>query len=189
MVSRIRQYSQSTDDVHRDTADYARAIGVLKQDANRLTVISALTAKDKVDFFKFKVESSVTDVGLSLRTYGGDVRVQILDNKGRTVIADNDSQASTAQNLAYEKFSTGHMELDAGVYYVKVTRGNGVVDSVKPNYALQLTAGKYTNDYDTTERPASTIPEGVVTSSPVATMLTQNLLSGDGSSSVFDMMV
>ncbi|NDE90523.1 MAG: hypothetical protein EB059_05210 [Alphaproteobacteria bacterium] len=147
----IRGYKQSSTDVKNDSALNARTIGDLTKGKTRLNIISALTKDDKVDFFKFNATVD-EKLGIAVTTDKG-VRIQILDSKGR-VFADSEAK----KGILYDNFqSAGGQKLDIkkGTYYLKVTRDTGDLNTVTPNYAIQVSTTRYyEKDYDTTETPA-----------------------------------
>ncbi|QQR69285.1 MAG: hypothetical protein IPI58_00950 [Alphaproteobacteria bacterium] len=156
-------YSQATEDVSGENILNARAIGTLTADRTRLTVVSALTNKDRVDHFSFRLSAS-TQVGLTLTTSRTDdesvvdtstrppVRVEVLQN-GR-VIADSEATSGDLKT-AYDKMRADKFDMAAGNYVLRTTRETGGDVSKSPSYAIQLSAGKFSKDYDTVETPAS----------------------------------
>jgi hypothetical protein len=130
----------------------ATDIGVLVKNSSRLNVVSSLAAKDKVDFYKFRV----TNTGnAALSVIGGeDVRVQVLGQNGR-VVADSNKDAGEAYER-FQKLAGGELEMQAGTYTMRVTREKGVKEDTKLNYALQVRMGDYKKDYDTiAKQPAA----------------------------------
>jgi hypothetical protein len=165
MTTKPVAFSQSSVDPYFDGPSKARNIGKLTLDKTRLTVFTALTRNDKVDYFRFDVTSKLDNVTLGQRG-NADVRVQILDKTGRTVIADNSTQANAAQQKAYKDAQSGRLALDKGTYLIKVERAAGQLNTVNPSYVIQLYAGKYNQDYDTREsapRVQDAIPSSTTT--------------------------
>ena len=150
MAPRPVTFSQSSVDPYFDGPSKARNIGKIEADKTRLTVLTALTKNDKVDFFRFDVTSNLKNITIGQRG-NADIRVQVLDRSGRTVIADNSPQASEALQNTYKDAQSGRLALNKGTYLLKVERAPGQLNSVKPTYAIQLFAGKYYQDYDTRE--------------------------------------
>lgn len=172
----VSSYSQSTTDVLQDNKSYARSIGTLAQDTSRLSARSALVATtDKADYFSFKVQGTISDVGVVMKATGrdpktgndsvlsstnqtydaGDVAITLLDRSGNVVLTSS-NEGTAAQKKAYQDMKSGSLSLDEGTYYLKVERAPGVMNKKDVNYAVQLTAGEtYTAGYDTTEEAYS----------------------------------
>jgi hypothetical protein len=148
----IPNYRQETSDTQADSTQTARDIGNLTGGKTRLNLVSALTTNDRVDFYRFKLTNS-GNVAMSITTDKG-VHVQLLTKAGR-VIAD--SEATSGEKMDnFQALGTGKFSMESGDYYIKVTRPTGMPLSTKPNYALQLSMGKYfEKDYDTVETPAA----------------------------------
>ena len=147
----IRGFKQGSSDTSGDSTLTARDIGNLTEGKTRLNVVSALTNNDNVDFFKFTATTN-QKLGIAITTDKG-VRVQILDSKGRVI---GDSEAKFGDKFEnFQKAGAQNLDITKGVYFVKVTRETGALNTVKPNYAVQISSTKYyTEDYDTTETPA-----------------------------------
>jgi hypothetical protein len=159
----VQEFEKTSQDVLYDNNATARQIGQLSLNQNRLNVISALNAKDKVDTFSFNAQTSgntnfsilVNDPSNSnpLADSSGKVRVQIFA-KGKGLVADSDAGAGTA-NDNYKALKNGTFNLSSGQYVIRVTRADGNDPSAKNpyNYAIQMTQGtKYTKDFTTTEQ-------------------------------------
>jgi hypothetical protein len=159
----VQEFEKTSQDVLYDNNATARQIGQLSLNQNRLNVISALNAKDKVDTFSFNAQTSgnskfsilVNDPSNSnpLADSSGKVRVQIFA-KGKGLVADSDAGAGTA-NDNYKALKNGTFNLSSGQYVIRVTRAEGNDPSAKNpyNYAIQMTQGtKYTKDFTTTEQ-------------------------------------
>lgn len=150
MATKPVTFSQTRVDAYFDGPSKARNIGKVVPDKTRLTILTALTKNDKVDYFRFEVTSDVKNLTLGQRG-NADVRVQLLDRTGRSVIADNSSQATPALQQAYKDAQSGRLALNKGTYLIKVERAAGQLNTVTPSYVLQLYAGKYYQDFDTRE--------------------------------------
>ncbi len=149
--NRILNFQQNSNDVTGDSTLTARSAGDLTRGKTRLNIISALTKGDKVDFFKFNVTEK-ENLGIAIQT-DKDIRTQILNAKGQ-VIADSEARFGEKYDN-FQKAGKQALELDKGQYFIKVTRPTGTLDSVKPNYAIQLATTKYfEKDYTTIEKPA-----------------------------------
>ena len=159
----VQEFQKTTQDVLYDNNATARNIGQLSLNTNRLNVISALNAKDKVDTFALNVATTgktkfsilVNDPSNSnpLADSSGKVRIQIFA-KGKGLVADSDAGAGAA-NDAYKALKQGTFSMASGQYVVRVTRADGVDPSAKSpyNYAIQMTQGStYTKDFTTTEQ-------------------------------------
>ena len=127
------------------TPGFATDIGVLAKNMTRLNVVGALGADDPVDFYKFRV----TTKGETTLGHVGDegLRVQVMSKFG-TVVADSDKGAGK-QHDAYKSMMQGEFALDRGDYTLRLTREKGVSAKENKNYAIQLSMGTYTQDYDT----------------------------------------
>lgn len=148
---RIQNFQQNSNDVTGDSTLTARNVGDLTRGKTRLNIVSALTAGDKVDFFKFNATEK-ENLGISVKT-DHDVRIEILDSRGR-VIADSEAKFGEKYDN-FQKAGAQTLNLAKGQYFIKVTRPTGTLDSVRPNYAIQLASTKYfEKDYDTIEKPA-----------------------------------
>jgi len=159
----VQEFEKTSQDVLYDNNATARQIGQLSLNTNRLNVISALNAKDKVDTFSFNASTTgntkfsilVNDPSNPnpLADSSAKVRVQIFA-KGKGLVADSDAGAGTA-NDNYKALKNGTFNLSSGQYVIRVTRADGVDPSAKSpyNYAIQMTQGtKYTKDFTTTEQ-------------------------------------
>lgn len=140
-------------------AGKATDIGVLAKETTRLNVVSNLDAKDGVDFYKFRVvnkgEAALGNVG------DEGTRIQLMTRLGAVVADSNKDAGSTYE--AYEKLQQGELTLDSGDYTIRVTRDKGVDADTPLNYALQLSMGGYTKDYDTIAQQADKSSEDTVT--------------------------
>jgi len=160
--SNVQEFEKTAQDVLYDNTATARNIGRLSLNTNRLNVISALNAKDKVDTFAVNVATTgntkfsilVNDPSNSnpLADSSGKVRVQIFA-KGKGLVADSDPGAGDA-NDAYKALKQGTFSMSSGQYVIRVTRADGVDPSAKSpyNYAIQMAQGTYKNDFTTTEQ-------------------------------------
>ncbi len=155
----VQSYRKDTRDVRFDNAITARDIGVLKKNDSRLNVVSALTAGDAVDCFRFKVTTeaetkfgTLTDASAS----GPQVRFQIFLRGSNVLVADNGAKAAKDHKEAYDQLEEGSRKLVPGDYVVRITRDSEkALDLNKTlNYAIQLSQGSYRNDYDTVEKAA-----------------------------------
>ena len=72
-------------------------------------------------------------------------------------MADNDPDAGDLKD-AFDKLSSGTFELKKGDYILRLSRQDGVDTQLKTSmsYALQLSQGTYTQDYDTVEQAKKT---------------------------------
>jgi hypothetical protein len=159
----VQEFEKTSQDVLYDNNATARQIGQLSLNTNRLNVISALNAKDKIDTFAVNVSTTgntkfsilVNDPSNSnpLADSSGKVRVQIFA-KGKGLVADSDAGAGTA-NENYQALKAGKFSMSSGQYVIRVTRADGVDPSAKSpyNYAIQMSQGTtYKKDFTTTEQ-------------------------------------
>jgi len=139
------------------TTGGATDVGVLIRDQTRLNVFSSLKKSDSVDHYKFRnqLPSNVTLGMLGDK----ELRVQLVSKHG-AVLADSDPKSSRYKD--YEKAQQGELKLPAGEYLVKVTRTGNTEKKETQNYAIQISAGKFTKDYDTVAReprPGDGVPQ------------------------------
>ena len=128
-----------------NTPGFATDIGVLAKNTTRLNVVGALGADDPVDFYKFRVP---TKGEVTLGQVGDEgLRVQVMSKYG-IVLADSDEKAGK-QYDAYKSMMQGEFALDRGDYTLRLTREKGVSAKESKNYAIQLSMGTYSQDYDT----------------------------------------
>lgn len=128
-----------------NTAFHATDIGILARNTTRLNVVAALGANDPADFYKFKVtskgEATIGQIG------DEGVRVQVQNRLG-IVLADSDKSAGKNYEN-YKKMAQGELTLDRGDYTLRVSREKGESAKDTKNYAIQLSMGGYTQDFDT----------------------------------------
>lgn len=128
-----------------NTAGAATDIGVLAKNVTRLNVVGALGANDPVDFYKFRV---TTKGEVTLGQIGDEgTRVQVMSKYG-TVIADSNKDAGK-QYDNFKSMMQGDFSLDRGDYTLRLTRDKGQSPKDTKNYAIQLSMGSYSQDYDT----------------------------------------
>lgn len=141
----VQEFRKDVRKSSAQTSGFATDIGVLAKNTTRLNVVSALAANDPVDFYKFRV---TTKGEATLGQIGDEgVRVQLMSKLG-VVMADSDkSQGAKYEN--FKKLQTGEMSLDRGDYTLRVSREKGVAAKDTKNYALQLSMGTYSKDFDT----------------------------------------
>lgn len=128
-----------------NTIGAATDIGVLAKNVTRLNVVGALNANDPVDFYKFRV---TTKGEVTLGQVGDEgTRLQVMSKLG-TVIADSNKDAGKQ----YENFKgmmQGEFSLDKGDYTLRITREKGEPAKTTKNYAIQVSMGSYSQDFDT----------------------------------------
>ncbi|MBP2292724.1 hypothetical protein [Azospirillum rugosum] len=128
-----------------NTIGAATDMGVLAKNVTRLNVVGALGANDPVDFYKFRV---TTKGEVTLGQIGDEgTRVQVMSKLG-TVIADSSKDAGK-QYDNFKGMMQGDFSLDKGDYTLRITRDKGQSPKDTKNYAIQLSMGSYTQDYDT----------------------------------------
>lgn len=156
----------------------ATDIGTLIKDTTRLNVYSNLKGDDKGDVFKVRVQSS-GEAQLGLVSDPG-LRFQVLSRFGAVVADSKSGQGQTSKN--FEALRSGDFKLTSGDYYIKVTNdGTGPTKDSKgnvltsKNYAIQVSQGIYSKDYDTVAQQARP-GDGVPQQSPAQLEL-QNLLT------------
>ena len=128
-----------------NTPGMATDIGILSKGVTRLNVVGALGANDPVDFYKFRV---TTKGEVTLGQIGDEgLRVQVMTKLG-TVVADSDKGAGKEYDN-FKSMMQGDYSLDKGDYTLRLTRDKGQSPKDTKNYAIQLSMGSYTQDYDT----------------------------------------
>lgn len=141
----IQEFQKEVRKSSGSSAFFATDIGILARNTTRLNVVSNLAANDTVDFYKFKVTSKGD---MALGQLGDDgLRVQLQTKLG-VVVADSDPE-SGANYEAYKKLAGGELSVDRGDYTLRVSREKGESTKDTKNYALQLSMGTYSQDYDT----------------------------------------
>jgi hypothetical protein len=156
----VEDFRKDTNDVLIDNKMTARDIGTLKDHKTRLNLFSALSTNDGADVFRFKVDKTATTKIGVLTANAADqdsVRIQIFSRKTGRLVADNDPKSKDLQ-AAYDKLQHGDLELDKGDYILRISRQDGVDPRLKKSfsYALQLSQGTFTQDYDTVEQAKAT---------------------------------
>ncbi|WP_448204297.1 hypothetical protein [Azospirillum sp. sgz302134] len=128
-----------------NTIGAATDIGVLAKNVTRLNVVGALGANDPVDFYKFRV---TTKGEVTLGQIGDEgLRVQVMSKFG-TVVADSNKDAGKDYDN-FKSMMQGDFTLDRGDYTLRLTREKGQSPKDAKNYAIQLSMGSFTQDYDT----------------------------------------
>ena len=149
----VSVWSRKTTDVPMEKLSDARELGAVRLNNSRLNVFSSLhDAKDKVDHFKFWVQSTgKTRLGMPDDPF---LRVELLDKRGK-VLADSDANSGDELFKKYLEFNEGGLELKKEKYYLRVSRNADAPQDEEKRYSLQLSMGDgLRNDYDTAERPA-----------------------------------
>jgi hypothetical protein len=153
--SKVQEFEKDTRDVQFDNNATARDAGRLTENKTRLNVISSLSANDPVDVFKFTV-TTTADTKLGVLAAGGaddQIRYQVFSKSSGKLIADSDQNAGDAYK-AYQDLSAGKLEMKSGDYVLRVSRADGVdpKNTQEFQYAVQLSQGIYTQDYDLVEK-------------------------------------
>lgn len=131
----------------------ARDVGTLRQNDSRLNVFSSLAQGNAADFFSFKVATTGQthfSVLTADQSEEQNLRFQILNRDSGTVVADSAADAGDAKKT-YDQLKNGTYQLQSGNYVLRISRqDNSVANrSTSYNYAVQLTQGTYTKDFDT----------------------------------------
>jgi hypothetical protein len=148
-------YGQTAYHTLNETAQTGVSIGYLKQDKTSLNVTSLLTQVDSTDYYNFVLQDGSNNLKLALSNLTdtsnpNGVHLQLLDNTGARVIADN--QGTAAQKAAFaELTSATGLTADPGTYVVKATYGQGVNKTSLLQYNFQFFSGtSYSASYKTT---------------------------------------
>jgi hypothetical protein len=156
----VQEFQKNTNDVKIDNNMTARDIGALKKNTSRLNLFSALSQGDSVDVFRFRINTTgATKLGTLIAdpVDKAQFRIQIFEKGSNRLLVDNDSSAGDAY-ARFTVMSEGKLEMKQGEYIMRMSR-KGNVDPQSKNeiqYAVQLTQGVYTQDFDTVEQGYST---------------------------------
>ena len=179
----VQEFQKDTRDVRFENNVTARNIGVLKKDQTRINVFSSLSSGDAVDGFQFRVTSKTATTFSVLNATKEDeeqLRFQVYYKSSGRLLADSDPKAGAA-NTVYQAMRDGIFEMETGDYVLRVSRTHGAgADGKKEySYAIQLSQGLYSQDYDTIERAARATddPYGVANVSEATTNLTSSIAS------------
>jgi len=181
----VQEFQKDSRDVKVDTNATARDIGRLQQNTSRLNVFSSLSKDgDSVDIYRFKVITTAnTTIGVlnESQEAEGKLRFQVFSKATGRVVADSAEDAGEAKQN-WEALRDGNFELKSGDYVLRVSRASnvGAERNAEYSYALQLSQGAYTSDYDTIERAARSTddPYGGTGVSEATTTLTNSIASG-----------
>jgi len=179
----VEEFQKDTRDIKFENNMNARDIGQLQKDQSRLNVFSSLSKGDAVDLYRFKVTTKTATTLSILNASQEDeskLRFQVLSKSTGRVVADSDSKAGDAKKT-YEGLRDGTFELPQGDYVLRVSRAHdiGTERNKEFSYAIQLSQGLFTRDYDTIERSARATddPYGIANVSEATTTLTTSLAS------------
>jgi hypothetical protein len=179
----VQEFQKDTRDAKFESNATARNIGVLKKDQTRLNVFSSLSSGDSVDGFQFRVTSKTATTFSVLNASKEDeakLRFQVYYKSSGRLLADSDEKAGAA-NTVYQAMRDGIFEMETGDYVLRVTRtdNNGSDRNKEFSYAIQLSQGLYSQDYDTIERAARDTddPYGIGNVSEATTNLTSSIAS------------
>lgn len=177
----VQEFQKDTRDIKYENNVNARDIGQLTKDQTRLNVFSSLSKGDAVDLYRFKVTTKAATTLSILNATQADedkLHFQILNKATGRVVADSDAKAGDAKKT-YEGLRDGTFELPQGDYILRVSRANDIGNERNKefSYAVQLSQGLYSRDYDTIERAARATddPYGVANVSEATTTLTSSL--------------
>ncbi|MGQ9371551.1 hypothetical protein [Azospirillum sp. A39] len=141
----VQEFRKDVNKSSVNTRGFATDAGVLAKNMTRLNIISNLGADDPADFYKFRLANTGE---ITLGQIGDPgVNIQLM-NKNGLVVADSSTEAGDK----YDRFKSlmqGELSLDRGDYTIRVAREKGEAKSEAKNYALQLSMGTYTKDFDT----------------------------------------
>lgn len=179
----VEEFQKDTRDVKFDNNATARDIGQLKQNRTRLNLFSSLSKGDSVDVFRFKVGTKAATTFSILNASKEDedkLRFQIFNKATGRIVADSNEKAGEAKTN-FEALRDGTFELPQGEYVLRISRAHdvGIERNKEFSYAVQLTQGLFTKDYDTIERAARDTddPFGISNVSEATTNLTTSIAS------------
>jgi len=181
--NQVQEFEKDTRDVKVESSATARNIGVLQKNKTRLNVFSSLSSGDRVDGFQFRVTDKTATTFSILNASEDDkdkLHFQIYYKSTGRILADSDPKSGDA-NTVFEALQDGTFEMEKGDYILRVSRADntGMSRNTEYNYAVQLTQGVYSRDYDTIERAARDTddPYGIGNVSEATTNLTSSLAS------------
>jgi TolA-binding protein len=179
----VQEFEKDTRDVKIESSATARNIGVLQKNKTRLNVFSSLSSGDSVDGFQFRVTDKTATTFAILNATQDDkdkLHFQIYYKSTGRILADSDPKAGDA-NTVFNALQDGTFEMEKGDYILRVSRtdNTGANRNTEYNYAVQLTQGVYSQDYDTVERAARDTddPYGIGNVSEATTNLTSSIAS------------
>ncbi|HET6159649.1 MAG TPA: hypothetical protein VFE34_14990 [Dongiaceae bacterium] len=179
----VQEFQKDTRDVKFESSATARNIGELKKNETRLNVFSSLGSGDAVDGFRFRVTSKTATTFSILnaaQTDEGKIRFQIYYKSSGRLLADSDPKAGAA-NTVFQAMQDGKFEMEKGDYVLRVSRteNTGTDRNKEYSYAIQLSQGLYSRDYDTIERAARSTddPYGIGNVSDATNTLTSSIAS------------
>lgn len=144
-AANVQSFEKTVRKSSSDSRSFATDVGVLSKNVSRLNVVATLAPNDPVDFYKFRV----TTKGEATMGQIGDegVQLQIMSKTGQ-VVADSNKNAGKAYD-SFRSLQRGELTLDRGDYTLRVSRDKGESAKDPKNYAVQLSMGSYSKDYDT----------------------------------------
>jgi hypothetical protein len=179
--NKVDEFQKDTRDVKIESSATARNIGVLHKNKSRLNVFSSLSAGDNVDGFQFRVTDKTATTFSILNASQDDqdkLHFQIYYKSTGRVLADSDPKAGAA-NTVFQALQDGTFEMEKGDYILRVSRADNTGNNRNKeySYAVQLTQGVYSQDYDTVERAARDTddPYGIGNVSEATTNLTSSI--------------
>lgn len=179
----VQEFQKGTRDVKFENHATARDIGQLKKNETRLNLFSVLSVGDSVDSFRFQVATKTATTFSILNANSeddGKLRFQLFSRATGRIIADSDADAGVARAV-FEALQDGVFEPDEGEYILRISRAHELRADRRREfrYAIQLSQGLYTKDYDTIERPSRTSddPYGLSNGSEAVATLTSSIAS------------
>ncbi|MGH6891098.1 MAG: hypothetical protein ACREEP_02450, partial [Dongiaceae bacterium] len=179
----VEEFQKDSRDVKIDNNATARDIGQLKQNTTRLNLFSSLSKGDAVDVYRFKVSTKAATTFSILNASQEDegrLRFQIFNKATGRIIADSNEKAGEAKTN-FEGLRDGTFELAQGEYVLRVSRAHdfGTERNKEFSYAIQLSQGLFSRDYDTVERAARSTddPFGISNVSEATNNLTSSIAS------------
>lgn len=144
-AANVQSFEKTVRKSSSDSRSFATDVGVLSKNVSRLNVVATLSPNDPVDFYKFRVTSK----GEATMGQVGDegVQLQIMSKNGQ-VVADSNKSSGKAYD-SFRSLQRGELTLDRGDYTLRVSRDKGESAKDPKNYAIQLSMGSYSKDYDT----------------------------------------
>ena len=141
-------------------------IGWLSENKSALNVVSRLTPDDNTDFYHFTLQKGKNlKFAFENQTNTAKARIQLLDETGKRVFADNYGTAAQKKAFADLTSSTG-FATNPQIYSIKVTYAPGEPKTQKQTYNFQVYSGtSYTSLYKVTAA-AQTRQNAVLSGNP-----------------------
>lgn len=144
-------YQRTAYNVLNPSLSTAVGLGTLKKDTTQLNVEGAVTSQNPKQYYKFTLDGKNLKLSLDNITASADLRLQILNSKGK-VVADSQGSSSEQVSLALASTSLG-LAATAGDYYAVVSYGKTSSRVNSQRYRMNLYSGnQFSESYLTTAK-------------------------------------